>query len=711
MVVDSAVSESGLALREFLVLDDTTDLFDVVIEWGAAERCPPDSFAMLLGADGRVRSDTDLVFYNQPTDQHGAVRLAGQFRTAAGVGERLRVALHAVPRDVVAIAFGMSVDEGTLVEVTDLRVYLEIDGELVADLVGEGVGAAAAATFGRIRREDGGTWGVVREVRGWEGGLADLVVEHGVQLDQATESESVPGLETAARPEQGSAEVDAVALDDVALDDVDELQIAETRRLPPDPRVMEAIGHNHDLGSAVADLVDNSIDAGAGTVMIMVVRRRGQVVRLLIVDDGAGIPDDQLDRAMSVGAGREYRAGDLGHFGIGLKAAAFSQAGSLVVVSRTAGADGAGRRWLQERARDDFSCEVLAPQACADVLAEARLTGPAGTVVRLDRLRRVPGGADNRVHRRFAVELDTVLRRHLGVVFHRFIADGRLSLSLNVRDLDAPGESIPIPLTALDPFGYRASGSPGHPKTMRLPDGTDLYCHVWPGRSELPGFKLGGSRPRDTQGFYIYRNDRLVQMSGWNDLVAPDNDLQLARVRIDLPESTGPGWRMSPQKDHVEWDGAVALAITTATAADGSTWNDYLAAARQAHKRNRTHVRTRRRTMPPGRGFDPAVRAALGDVFDHRGDPVDIRWKYFDDDRFLDVDREGRTIWLNSDYRTVVNGGRTGALNDAPLLKAALYLLAEDLFDGRYLGPREKDELAILSEVLTTAAHAERDRR
>src|SRR3954447_19505095 len=85
-------------------------------------------------------------------------------------------------------------------------------------------------------------------------------------------------------------------------------------RLVPDPRSLEALGRNHTLEAALAELVDNSIDAGARHVLIRFVRDGGRLVRLLVVDDGSGMDEERIDVAMTVGGARTYDAGEIGRF-------------------------------------------------------------------------------------------------------------------------------------------------------------------------------------------------------------------------------------------------------------------------------------------------------------------------------------------------------------------------------------------------------------
>src|SRR3954469_10103527 len=132
-----------------------------------------------------------------------------------------------------------------------------------------------------------------------------------------------------------------------------------TVELPPEPRSMQSLGRNHAFETAIADIVDNSVDAGAQNTLIRFVRRGNRLIGLLVVDDGRGMNEKQIDVAMTIGGKRKYGARDLGRFGLGLKAASFGQAKSLTVVSRAARNTAVGRRWRLRRAKDQFLCDVV----------------------------------------------------------------------------------------------------------------------------------------------------------------------------------------------------------------------------------------------------------------------------------------------------------------------------------------------------------------
>src|SRR5690606_35146728 len=137
--------------------------------------------------------------------------------------------------------------------------------------------------------------------------------------------------------------------------------VLERVRLPPDPGLVKSLGAHHSLPTAVADLVDNSIDANATRVVVIFEVERGVASGLTIVDDGRGMNAHQIDNAMRLGAQRPYDDNAQGHFGIGLKAAAFSHADTLTVYTRPGSGPYHGRRLRKKDVERDYTCEILDP--------------------------------------------------------------------------------------------------------------------------------------------------------------------------------------------------------------------------------------------------------------------------------------------------------------------------------------------------------------
>ncbi|KAF4405856.1 ATP-binding protein [Streptomyces lycii] len=492
-----------------------------------------------------------------------------------------------------------------------------------------------------------------------------------------------------------------------------------SKHLPPDARYVEALSsQGYDFETAVTDLVDNSVDAGAKDVVIHFLRDGDRLVSLLVVDDGRGMDEEALDIAMTVGGRRDYDDKALGMFGTGLKSASLSHAEAVTVVSTTKRTRTVGRRWLMEHARAGFQCDIVDAdyaQTLIDRYAQRPIVWQ-GTVVRWDGVKDFPlhgggGQTDRYLHRTI-----NKLGLHLGLYLHRFLARPDFNITIAVEDVRTGTVYLDFGVEPLNPFGYPVTGSADYPRTFTAPvEGlTDLplTAHIWPAKSNVDEYKAVGS-VIDRQGFYFYRNDRLVQAGGWNNFRQPEQHLSLARVAVDLPAKPGDVFRLTVKKSGVETSPGFTTALEQATDGDGRPFTDFLAAAdtvyRTARKRSGT---TRKPVIPPGRGIAPEVRQTIEEELPLQPyeDPVAVRWQKLDNDLFFELDREDRTIILNQHYRAAILGGRRGGLNDAPLLKSLMYLLLHKVFESEYAGPREKDNLQLWQSVLVSAARSELDR-
>ncbi len=485
--------------------------------------------------------------------------------------------------------------------------------------------------------------------------------------------------------------------------------------LPPDPRALDAIGRNHSLETALADLVDNSVDAGATHVVIRLVITGGLPRMLYVVDNGRGMAPDQIDTAMTVGGRRDYANNDLGHFGLGLKAASFSQARSLTVMSRAVGQEPVGRRWrVSANSKRDFSCDtVLAPFIVEEFHRDWRISlERSGTIIRWDDVVSFPAGSDSHRVETFIDRMITGACQHLGIVFHRFLEQNRLGIDFEVYDVDESHLGPPIPVTPLNPFAYSRSGAPGFPKTMTATiDGVDVSfkCHIWPGKSSAPAFRLRGATV-DNQGLYFYRRDRLLQFGGWEGVHVSHPRLQLARTEIEIDSDVIGLFHMNAEKSRVLVGLEFSRLAAAARSADGMGFSDYFDLAEKVYKTANARSMRRKAMIHPGSGLPSTVK----DIIKQEVPPIagqeaiEIRWDTFVDDSFFRVDREQRTLWLNKRYRKMLLGGKHGGLNDLPLVKSLLYLLVAETFEGEYHGSRDKDNIELWQTVLTTAVQAER---
>ncbi|GGE95512.1 ATP-binding protein [Sphingomonas prati] len=309
-------------------------------------------------------------------------------------------------------------------------------------------------------------------------------------------------------------------------------------------------GLGYSTATAIADIIDNSIAAGAGVVDVRF-HWAGAGSWITILDDGRGMDPVELDSAMRLGDRNpldERAAGDLGRFGLGLKTASFSQGRSLTVASRTTNGTIDCLRWDLDVLASSTEWHLLeGPSEGSEFHLDVLRDHMSGTLVLLEKL-------DRLVTSEFEAQdfLDVIDRveGHLGMTFHRYLEGRhpRLQLKLNGK-LVQPWE----------PFLTGHAGKPWSPAALRL--GADreieVQCHVLPHRDKLSpreyeeaagpeGWTLG-------QGFYVYRNERLLVAGGWLGLGTGrrwtrDEAHRLARIRIDIPNSADSDWKLDIRK-------------------------------------------------------------------------------------------------------------------------------------------------------------------
>ncbi|MAT05265.1 MAG: ATP-binding protein [Acidimicrobiaceae bacterium] len=333
----------------------------------------------------------------------------------------------------------------------------------------------------------------------------------------------------------------------------------------------------YDVNAAVADLIDNSLSAGARNVDVFAEYCVDGLSFLMIADDGAGMSDREIDEAMRFGSERAYEDSDLGKYGLGLKTASLSQARRLTVASRTAPSRAKVRlRCLDlDHIEQVDRWEVLASLsdsnvAWAGACYEHLQRGPGTVVVwdRLDRLLRNSMHNDGAGRRRLR-NVANGLHLHLGMVFHRFlegIADGwdgeRLTISVNgtkVRPWN-PFAIDQAETVTMSPSRFEVTLG-GVPSTIRF----DPY--VLPARSLFDDpdefERLSGPRKWNRQqGLYIYRADRLVQSGGWAGIRAIDEHTKLARAALSFGPELDDLFRVNVAKMRVTVPSEIRSLVT-----------------------------------------------------------------------------------------------------------------------------------------------------
>lgn len=322
----------------------------------------------------------------------------------------------------------------------------------------------------------------------------------------------------------------------------------------------------YDFVQAVADLVDNSIAAGAKTIDITI-RYDGNNSWLRIADNGFGMNGKTITEAMRYGAdARDYESDDLGKFGLGLKTASMSQCRKLTVASRIVH----DTKRIEARQFDLDHIEsanrweifILGPADRSDILV-APLLQHTGTVVLWERLDRLLDYRDpwGERARKGLLALTQRLEEHLAMVFHRFITgDARklgtrskkVALTLNGAPIEAwdPYSRSETATQVLDPVHFPLHRS-GHSGTVRyqpyiLPPEKKFSSKAAHDRASGP------NRWNSQQGFYIYRADRMIQSGGWCRMRTADEHTKLARVALDFDPDLDDAFEISVNKTRVK---------------------------------------------------------------------------------------------------------------------------------------------------------------
>ncbi|MEU3353144.1 TerD family protein [Streptomyces sp. NPDC037389] len=185
----------------------------IELRWRTGPGVPDaDASALLLSA-GRVRSDADLVFYNQPVHPSGAVRHEGK-RTADGsVSDTLTVDLAALEPAVESVVLAASADGGAFGRVPGLgiRVLDAAAGTELARFESRDATVETAFVLGELYRRQG-EWKFRAVGQGYSSGLEGLATDYGITVDRPSAAAPVPPAPTPApAPAPSAAPVPAPA--------------------------------------------------------------------------------------------------------------------------------------------------------------------------------------------------------------------------------------------------------------------------------------------------------------------------------------------------------------------------------------------------------------------------------------------------------------------------------------------------------------------
>jgi hypothetical protein len=319
---------------------------------------------------------------------------------------------------------------------------------------------------------------------------------------------------------------------------------------------MRNIGYS--IQTSIADLIDNSITAGANKINIRFSWNSGDPW-LAIIDNGCGMTKDELVNAMRFGSANplELRSNnDLGRFGLGMKTASLSQCRHLIVASKKS-----DYTWCCEWNLDELSGPnqngwqlgvfPLTSDQNNNVLQslaeEAFTSHEYGTIVfwkNMDRVKeQIPQFQQE-------VNFNALLynsRAHLELTFHRFLSPdpGKKKVSLLMNNDE---------LMAFNPFNPNNLATQELPEQQIILDGEPIIVqpYILPHHNKVSQQEYekysGEGGYLQNQGFYVYRNRRLIINGTWFNLIKKEELNKLIRIRVDIPNSLDYLWKIDIKK-------------------------------------------------------------------------------------------------------------------------------------------------------------------
>lgn len=303
-----------------------------------------------------------------------------------------------------------------------------------------------------------------------------------------------------------------------------------------------AIGYN--IETAIADIIDNSISANSKNIWINF-EWKGSKTWLSIKDDGIGMNDAELIQAMRPGSKnplKERNQKDLGRFGLGLKTASFSQARKLTVISKKADYKSVFWTWDLDFVKKTGNWDLI--KYLPDENLETEISKLVTCTIVLwndiDRVVKDFNQDDSKAEFKFNQTMEQV-KKHLAMVFHKFIEQGKINIYFQDKKVNA-----------WNPFLSNEKATQEFPPEKIQNGKVKIEGFVLPHKSKISEETYKNAEGvkgwNEQQGFYIYRNERLLLAGDWLGLFRKEEHYKLARIQIELPNTLDESWQIDIKK-------------------------------------------------------------------------------------------------------------------------------------------------------------------
>lgn len=333
--------------------------------------------------------------------------------------------------------------------------------------------------------------------------------------------------------------------------------------LVPNPVfLMQSMRHiGYTLETAIADIIDNSIAANASTISVQY-RWNDSMPWIAIIDNGCGMSANGIKEAMRFGgeicSTLERKRTDLGRFGLGLKTASLSQCKRLTVISKQNNlisscvwdVDVLSRLPVPKWTALLPTLKTLKEDSVVAGLLSRLDKIHSGTIILWQKLDNLSSGTQKGFSESNFSEVMNQTSLHMGLVFHRFFV---MEKGSKVIKLDFNGTTV----EGRNPFGMAVPARQELQEETITLDGEKIVTQpfVLPYKSKVSKQdyeKFGGEEGYlQNQGFYVYRNRRLIIKSTWFRIIPKTELTKLLRIRIDIPNSLDHLWQLDVKKSSV----------------------------------------------------------------------------------------------------------------------------------------------------------------
>lgn len=459
-------------------------------------------------------------------------------------------------------------------------------------------------------------------------------------------------------------------------------------RAPHGGELASTLTHvDYQLDGALAELIDNSIDADAKDVLIRIQRSGQYPISILVIDDGDGIKKQDFKTAMTWAQRRKYDTDDTGMFGVGMKSSSLALCEVLTVVSKARGSTVNGCRWTRENIDKEVLLELKATE-CDQWFQSVTTSvnghnGLSGTMIYWENVDEFEvARASKEPPAKFLEQILVALEQSLGLIFHRFIERGDLNLQIDVQDEDGNtfGHRKVLPI---NPFKYPKTGKGSYPKVLKTPkkelEGLRIKAHIWPKGMKTVEFKIpraAGTGAAESQGIYVYRSDRLLMAGKWAGLETFEAHKSLARLEIDLPSKPPKGIKVNFHKTAVTFQPSIVQAIRAARSTDGTTFETWVNDAIEV-QRTQDAKKTYPVDLPrPTNALPVDVRRAF-DEYSTTGAALKIEWGKVARGKAFRLS-DGRII-INQDFKAAFKSGESSGNRGSSLPLTLLMLTLRDI--------------------------------